>query len=103
MFNEVDRSQTLVVQVDSDTDETLYRRQFRLDPNTWEEGTEPFIGSPAIITVTFDTDETEEYRWPTPDCDEGVKSAGGANLVLLDTHNLRIEPTCNTVYATTEQ
>jgi hypothetical protein len=103
LFNELDGSQALTVRVESDTDEMLYRRQFHLAPDTWEEKTEPFTGSPATISVTFDTGETREYEWPTPDCDEGVRSAGGATLFLTEPTAIRIEPTCNTVYATTER
>lgn len=101
VFNERDRSQTLSIHVRSETGETLYHREFHLEANTWEEGTEPFTGTPASLTIALDGGATRQFNWPSHDCD--VISAGGADVFLLDRDEIRIEPTCNTVYATAER
>lgn len=100
VFNEMENSQTLSVRVRSEIRETLFHREFHLEANTWEEETAPFTGTPASLTITLDGSETQQFSWPSHDCE--VKSAGGGDIFLLEDGDIRIEPTCNTVYATAE-
>ncbi|ERG92118.1 MAG: hypothetical protein J07HQW1_02153 [Haloquadratum walsbyi J07HQW1] len=96
VFNTMESTETFAVEVTNRTDETLYRRKFRLRGGYGEEGTEAFGGTPIQIIVTNDRLGTVRRQWPETDC-EGSQSAGGVDLYLT-AEEVQLGVDCNTQY-----
>ncbi len=100
VYNYTDAAHDPSVRVTDDAGDVLYSRQFHLEGNHGEEDTDPFTGVPETIVVTVGEGEPAEYDWPNVDCeDRGSRSAGGADLYITAEDGIRLEPTCDTVYA----
>ncbi len=99
--NGIAAARTVSIRVRSEPGETLYHREFHLEADSWEEDTAPFTGTPASLLVTPDDGETRQFSWPSNGC-AASSSAGGADVYLPADGEIRVEPTCDTVYATPE-
>ena len=99
-YNRRDTTHTLSVRVENADGDALYRRTFEIDGDRAREGTEPFTGTPTAVVVTVDEREPIEREWPDPNCEQqGTRSAGGVGVYLLSDDEVRLEPTCDTIYA----
>ncbi|WP_082222462.1 hypothetical protein [Halorubrum halophilum] len=100
MYNRRDTAHTLTVRVENAGGDALYRQTFEIDGDRAREGTEPFTGAPTAVVVTVDDREPIERDWPDPNCEQqGTRSAGGVDVYLLPDGEVRLEPTCDTIYA----
>ncbi|WP_435100290.1 hypothetical protein [Halorubrum sp. N11] len=100
VYNRRETAHTLSVRVENVDSDALYRQTFDIDGDRAREGTEPFTGRPTAVVVTIDDREPVERDWPDPNCEQqGTRSAGGVDVYLLPDDEVRLEPTCNTIYA----
>lgn len=100
VYNREDLAHAFSVTVTNDKENVLYQREFNLEGEQSEEGTEPFTGDPTILSVAIDDGNPTEYTWPTTYCeDKSTRSAGGVSIYQTHEGELLFEPTCNTIYA----
>ncbi|WP_418285311.1 hypothetical protein [Halorubrum sp. DTA46] len=100
VYNRRDAAHTLSVRVEDADGDALYRRTFEIDGDRAREGTDPFTGRPRAVVVAVDDREPIEREWPDPNCEQqGTRSAGGVDVYLLPDGEVRLEPTCDTIFA----
>lgn len=97
--NSSDETHNVHVLVADASGETLFASLFRLRPGTWEEDTDPFLGTPRTVRVTVDGEPPQTYEWLSVNCERerGSRSAGGLQVDVGENGEVSRHVHCDTV------